>query len=329
MAPAASGATCGTGQGLRLANTSYVDTGLKRLGTVGLFAAAGEQWTVAVRFRIPNTAVTSALMARASSTIINRTFHIEFNRPAASTRTPDFFIRGSVTQSNLQLDDGEWHTLYVVWNGITAIAYYDNARGALTLNVGTAVEETGENLLLGARTTGAPAGKFDGDMDFVAILDVPLDPAGIIRWNQDLYAPWRPHRRRYAKATIVPTAPIIYAKPPALNVSHLELWTDVEANGGVRLGPITQYLSLNESRNLSGEHNLAFSVAMDHPIVHLAETDPALPNLRINQVVRLVMNDGTWSEHRISETTKSRQGGSRTRSIVAQEHHPGSSCAAR
>jgi hypothetical protein len=111
----------------------------------------------------------------------------------------------------------------------------------------------------------------------------------------------------------------VYAPRPALTVDHVELWTDVEANGGRSLGPVAQLLSGPvETVAQDGEHSLEISVAASHPIIRLAGTPADDENLRIDQVLRLIKTDGTWSEHRISKRTKQNQHGARTRGITAR-----------
>jgi hypothetical protein len=295
---------------------TYINTNLTRIATLGLFAAAGEQWTVAVRARLTNN-LTSSLIARCSGTLANRTFQMLFNRPVNANQTPRFVIRGSTTDANWGLDDGQFHDYFITWNGVTCIAYYDDAKGALALNVGTAAEETSQVLLFGARTASLPTDKYTGDLGFVALLDVALSPSEILNWRPDIYEPWRPYRQRYGAQIIVPELRI-YAPRKTLAVDHVELWTDVEANGGVRLGPVMQYLSLSESASLSGEHSLSMSVALDHPIRRLSEMPADDVNLRVNQVLRKVMTDDSWSEHRLAEPETRNQKGSRTLHVEAQ-----------
>jgi len=184
--------------------SSYIDTSA-RFGNVGLFAASTERWTLAVRASFANN-VQSFIVGRGSSTPSNRTFAFQHNRPGGSTITPSLRIRGGTAlNTNWGLDDGFMHTYWVTWDGTTCLVYYDDAQGGLSCNVGTAVEEASEHILLGAVTTLAPFGMFSGLFDFAALLDVPLSPGQIRYWNKDLYAPWRPYMEDVGKSFAIQT----------------------------------------------------------------------------------------------------------------------------
>jgi hypothetical protein len=257
-----------------------------------------------------------------SSTSANKTFQLFFDRPTTSVRTPNITLRGTGTDLNWGLDDGLFHTIWVTWDGTTAKAYYDDALGQTTLGVGTAAEES-QNISLAARTVGAPGSQVTGDIDFVAFTDFAANPPLITKWHQDLYAPWRPYRRPVGKSIISGSIPgtdiqVVYAPRQALTVDRVELWSDVKSNGGEFIGVVRNYFSLSEQANLSGEHTVTLSVPLSHPIRYLVGTPTDTPNLRVNQVLRLVKTDGTWSEHRISETTRQNQRGERRLSITAR-----------
>lgn len=171
----------------------YVDTNETRLrGQVGLFAAASEKWTLVARGSFANN-VQSFIVGRGGSTA-NRAFSLQHNRPGAATQTPGIRIRGGTALgTNWGLDDGLTHTYWVTWDGSICLAYYDNAQGGVSVNVGTAAEEPAETILLGAVTTAAPFGEFTGLFDFCAILNQPLTVPQIRHWYPDIYAPWRPY----------------------------------------------------------------------------------------------------------------------------------------
>lgn len=309
------------GPGLHLNDTGYVDTLQTRIGGVGLFADTNEAWTAVVRFRSSDQATDGALLARRSVTAANATFSIILDRIGAAARTPRIVVRGTATDTSWNLDDGEWHTIWVTWDTVTCFAYREAAQARVTLGVGAAVEETTQRILIGARTHTAPGAMLTGDLDFCAILDVALSPAQITAWHEDLYAPWRPVRRRIGYQPvppIIPPAPMpqVFARRP-LAVGRVELWSDVEVNGGVRLAPVAHYISLTESRGVSGEHTVELTVQLHHPVVRLLGTPADDRNLRVNQVLRLVKTDGTSSEHRIGRPRRQNRGGTRTRTVVA------------
>jgi hypothetical protein len=309
------------GPAFHFAGAGIVDLGFQRIGSLGLFAASTEQWTACVRFRVAASAV-GTIVARAGSTAGNRTFQMFFDRPTLAAKTPSFILRGTTTDTNWQVDDGLFHTAWVTWDGTTAKAYYDDALGVTTLGVGTAAEES-QNMSLAGRTLGTPGSQITGDIDFIALTDFAANPPLIYKWHHDLYAPWRPYRKPVGKSIISGDIPgtdiqIVYAPRTALAIDRVELWSDVKANGGQFVGVVTQYFSLSEQASLSGEHTVSLSVPLSHPIRYLVSTPADTPNLRVNQVLRLVKTDGTWSEHRISETTRQNQKGERRLSITAR-----------
>lgn len=177
------------GPGIHFDGTGYVDTLIKRLGAIGLFAASTEQWTVVTRSRCASNAAT-VLFGRSHQTTTSRVMTISF----ATGAGPAFRIRGTSTVPGWALDDSGWHTIWVVWDGTTCQAYHDAALGVTTLGVGAIAEGT-ENIVIGAASNYLLSTRFIGDVDFAAILDVPLSPAQIVRWNSDPMAPWRPARR--------------------------------------------------------------------------------------------------------------------------------------
>jgi hypothetical protein len=176
------------GPAIYCVNDEWIDTGITRFGSVGLFAGPLEQWTLCIRMQCRyNTEGT--VIARGGTVTTARTFQIQFNRPTQATRTPLFFVRGATTQADWGLDDDLPHTIWVTWDGAAMMAYYDDAEGAFAVPVGTAVEETSEPIVLGARSGGLSG--LDGALHFCAILNIPLNRAKIIDWNRDVYAPWR------------------------------------------------------------------------------------------------------------------------------------------
>lgn len=203
------------GPGLYCVNQTAIDTGVSLLGNVGLYAGAAQRWTVVVRAEVKNNSE-GTVLSRAGPIVANRTFHLWFNRPTTPTRTPSFVLRGGVTNTNWGLDDDQFHTFWVTWNGSQAIAYYDNAQGALTLTVGTAAEETAETIILGGRTHAIVDSYLNGALDFAAILEAELAPPAIMRWNQDLYGPWRPTIRGRVRTPLALGLP---DTPAALGVS--------------------------------------------------------------------------------------------------------------
>jgi hypothetical protein len=228
------------GPALHLAATGYVDTTSGRFGTVGLLATSTERWTVCCRCKV-NASSLGVPFARSGGGATNtRQLALNFNRPASATQTPNIIVRGTATNSSWNLDDGTWHTIWMVWDGATCTGYFDNAQGTLSIGVGAVAEETAENILIGARTSGAPVAFLDGDIDFFAILDVPLSAAQIARWNRDLLAPWRPSRRVWR-------APVIAGPITATGA----VWSDLRASG-VAVAPVGAAASARIEPRTSG-----------------------------------------------------------------------------
>jgi hypothetical protein len=311
------------GPALHFAGAGIVDLGFQRIGSVGLFAASTEQWTVCARFRVATNTVPVTIVARSSGTNVNKTFQLFFDRVNSATQTPGIYLRGTQTGTSWALDDGLFHTVWITWDGTTAKAYYDDALGQTTLGVGSATEES-QNISLAARTVSSPASQVTGDIDFVALTDFAANPPLITKWHHDLYAPWRPYRKPVGKSiTVTGSIPgtdiqVVYAPRQALAVDRVELWTDVKSNGGEFIGVVTHYFTLSEQQALSGEHTVTLSVPLGHPIRYLVGTPTDTPNLHVDQVIRVVKTDGTWTEHRISETTRQNQKGERRLTVTAR-----------
>jgi len=303
------------GPALRFAANGVMDLGVGRIGPAGMFAGAGEVWTTCVRFKVAASVVGIPLSRWLSTTQANQTFDMRFNRPGSAANTPFITLRGSSTGTSWGLDDNEWHTVWVTWNGSTARAYYDSAKGATTLTVGAAAEETGAIIEVGAAgAIGTPQLPLAGDIDFFALLDIPLSTAEIARWNGDLYAPWRPYRRRFLPSR---RPPMEIPRDIADQRVRVELQTDVLSNGGRRLASLPMIRLPIEKRSLSGEHTIQFSVPLDHPAVKTIDTPAGKQNFRINQVIRLSLPNGDWSEHRITSSKRKVGPSGRVRDITA------------
>lgn len=174
---------------LTLAGDGYVDTGVTELpGGVGLHAASSQQWTLAARFR---TTDIGTIVAKRGSTIGSSTFSVYFS---SGSRTPRTIIRGLTTDTDWGLNDGALHTVWVTWDGSAAVAYYDDAQGALSLNVGTANDEITQRIIIGARTNGT-AFYLTGSFSFVHVWDYAVPPAAIREFDRDPFGPFRRGRQ--------------------------------------------------------------------------------------------------------------------------------------
>ncbi len=127
----------------------YVDTQSEALGN-GLFMTAGRAFSVRIWGKANNTQGT--LLARASATGANRTFQVFF-QTAVPVGKPAVYLRGTQNNYDWGYTDNAWHQIVVTWDGTTGKVYGDNDREA-TLTVGTAAEEAGQRIIIGARTNG-------------------------------------------------------------------------------------------------------------------------------------------------------------------------------
>lgn len=132
------------------ASSQYIDTGSEFPEAGGLFAASDRRWTVAVWAKVELGDEGYVLSRRGDTT---RTFHILFFRSANHHATPSIALAGIGTNTELQHDDGEWHHYAVTWDGTTAKLYSDGTF-YMNLGVGTEDEDTGQRVIIGARTNG-------------------------------------------------------------------------------------------------------------------------------------------------------------------------------
>jgi len=303
------------GPALHFNGAGIVNLGFGRIENVGLFAGSGEAWTAVIRARMGSTIAGSVMGRTNTTTAANQQFDVRFNRPVGgATATPTIRLRGAATDTNWGIDDGTFHTVWITWNGTVAKGYWSSARGATTLTVGTAVEESAALISLAGLNPQSPALNITGDLDFFAVLNIPLGPTEITRWNVDLLAPWRPYRRRFIS---VKRPPMEIPRDIADQRVRVELQTDVLSNGGRRLASLPMIRLPIEKRSLSGEHTIQFSVPLDHPAVKTIDTPAGKQNFRINQVIRLSLPNGDWSEHRITSSKRKVGPSGRVRDITA------------
>jgi len=171
-------------QAFHFNGSSWVDTGQTNIAN-GLFAAPNRQWSVGVWAKIAFN-VSGSIIARCSANGPTRTFQLFFMRSGDQQATPTIFLRGAATSTALNLDDGMWHHHAITWDGNVA-RYYVDGVFSRTLNTGpSAAEETGQRIIIGARTNGEGL-RTTGSIDDVFMEDRALTPAEILRlyqWRQ-------------------------------------------------------------------------------------------------------------------------------------------------
>ena len=164
----------GRGMGFVGASSQYVDTGSETVGD-GLFAAADRRWTVAVWAKYTDNL--AYIIARASTTNLNRTFGIL--SATVYGGDPAVNLRGKTTLLNLSAANNEWNHHCMTWDGANAYFYF-NGRLAGACAVGTAAEETGQRVIVGARDNGLDM-PLTGSVDDLLVLDRALSAEDIRR----------------------------------------------------------------------------------------------------------------------------------------------------
>lgn len=148
----------------------FLTLGKAALGSTGLFAAAGQAFTVFAVSRVaPNSIGT--IIGRAATS--NRTFQLFYQRTSNPAWTPSFYLRGTQNNTGYEHDDGNGHLDAVRWDGSTATYFGDGVPQSAT--VGSASENTSEHIIIGART-GGTAFWLNGDIAEILIFDVALSP---------------------------------------------------------------------------------------------------------------------------------------------------------
>lgn len=141
------------------------------------FADASQKWAVGGVFNSV-AAGSLILFAKASATSASRTLQVYRNAAGGLS----LIVRGTDTSSGIPLAFGLFHSWLLVWDGSVLQLYIDN-HAPVAINVGTAVEETTEVPLIGARTASSPAGYFNGFNDLLLMRSGPMSPAEISRWR--------------------------------------------------------------------------------------------------------------------------------------------------
>ena len=157
--------------GLHYDGSSFVDTGVERIGSTGLFASASEEYTVITEARVQPDGLGSVL-ARGVSSFSARTFHMHFNQ---DEETPQVVIRGQSNFTDAALDDGRFHSHAVTWDGSAATYIVDGGSLVLPLGVGNQSENTGQRIVFAARTNGTGF-RLNGDQTYVLIADRAYSP---------------------------------------------------------------------------------------------------------------------------------------------------------
>ena len=139
-------------------SNDYLTTGAQSFGTAtsGLYAAAGQNWTLFEIFRSVSTALQNLTTQCEDDTEGNRMFQ---NR-LATTGEYQSVILGAANNSGVTVNDGVFHVVATrCTNGVVTRRIDSSARSTLT--VGSAAAEA-VTILLGARKPSSPTGFFSG-----------------------------------------------------------------------------------------------------------------------------------------------------------------------
>jgi hypothetical protein len=128
--------------------SQWATFGAQSFGSASLFATATQSWTTWVVCRV-FTAVLA--ITKAGAVVGNATFR---SGPQANG-TWQYYLRGTLTNTTDNAITGAFNLIVTRWNGTTAQHFF-NGGSPLTLNVGTAAEES-QNILISARTESSPA----------------------------------------------------------------------------------------------------------------------------------------------------------------------------
>lgn len=152
----------------------YWTSGVTSFGTASLFCDAGQAWTVFGVFSAFSTGG-NTLVSKAGGTAASRTFQAYCVNAATSFRT---ILRGTETDvAFANALDGLTHFYVVRWDGTAAKVFIDGAWYALS--VGTAAEETSQNILVGARTESSPGSNWIGFLPPPGLIDRAMSDAEI------------------------------------------------------------------------------------------------------------------------------------------------------
>lgn len=146
--------------------SAFLGTGLARVGTTGLFCANTEKFCVAGVFRLASTA-TGSIIGKASTTATSKTFQIHV---ASGNLTVE--ARGVTnTFTGVAVDNSAFHSYVVNWDGATLTINLDGQ--TMTGSVGTAAEETTQNIVVGA-IAGGTASFLGGSVGDLIVRDESL-----------------------------------------------------------------------------------------------------------------------------------------------------------
>lgn len=149
--------------------TTYATPGVHTIDGVSLFPTSGGQnWSVALWFK---TSFRGTPLSSAQATAAERDFQIAVGTGGNTS----IYLRGEITSDGASTDnDNNWHHIAVTWDGSDAAYYVDNVLITASATVGTSTEDTGENIIIGARTGGTGFPLEPGAVDDVRIYNIAI-----------------------------------------------------------------------------------------------------------------------------------------------------------
>lgn len=158
-----------SGLAIELGGANFATVGAHSIVGTELMPISGNPFSVSAFFK---TTTTGTVIASATAEATSKDFQVFLENG-----TLDTILRGVRTVSPATYNDGEWHHVAVTWNG-TAAQYYIDGMFVSSMTVGSSPEDTGEHIIIGART-GGTGFFFNGTIDEVKVFNAALSPAEV------------------------------------------------------------------------------------------------------------------------------------------------------
>lgn len=152
------------------AGSDWMTLGAGSFGNTNLLAAATESFMVGVRASTASDGLQGTVISKCSATGANRTFQQLFTQSASVSF--DQRIRGALSS---EPDEDEWnngafHNIVSIWDAADYGTAFDET-GLGEKAVGTAADETTQNIMLLSRTQSSPAFTLAGFIGTVVLVD--------------------------------------------------------------------------------------------------------------------------------------------------------------
>jgi len=148
---------------LKFSGAQWLDTGVERFGSTGLFADGNEEFTV---ISVTKNEEPGTIIGRAASPIEDRTFQTFI----AADGTLMIVARGVRTDTSIY-SSSENKIITCVWDKSNLSGYINGE--FFPIEVGSAAERTGQSITVGARTNGN-SHFYEGDITAFIVIDKAL-----------------------------------------------------------------------------------------------------------------------------------------------------------